>query len=231
MKTRIFFLNKNLCFKVLAVILLLVGFSKLSAQDYIKPTFPAFNNLEVNTFNGNLVYTRQDFMINGNMPINLSFYYNSVNDTVDYGFGAGWYFNFGMNYYYDSLNNIVLIRNGGRKDLYSNTGTQYLPPVGIYDHLAEYEPQKFVLTTKEEIKYYFADPSHKKLTSITDKNGNSITINYSSGFPVTISNSSGRSATLAWTDNHLTGLTFNGASYTYEYSDNFLTKVTNPKEA
>jgi len=229
MKARKDFLNQHMLKNTGWIILFFIACANSFAQDYIKPAFPVFNNLEVNTFNGNLVYTRQDFLIKGNMPINLSFYYNSVNDTVDYGYGSGWYFNYGMNYYFDSLNNIVLIQNGGRKDIYTASGTQYLSPVGIYDRLTEYEPQKFVLITKEEIKYYFADSAHKKLTSITDKTGNSITIVYNSGFPVAISNSSGRSAILSWAANHLTGITYNSTSYTYAYSDDYLSTVTNPR--
>lgn len=96
--------------KILAWLVIILGMNIPGiGQDYIKPTVPVFNNLEVNTFNGNLIYTRQDFLIKGNMPINIAFYYNSVNDTVDYGYGSGWYFNYGMNYYFDSLNNITSV--------------------------------------------------------------------------------------------------------------------------
>ncbi|MCD4695710.1 MAG: DUF6531 domain-containing protein [Bacteroidales bacterium] len=198
------------------------------AQDHVKPKVPVFNNLEVNTFNGNLFYIRQDFLVKGIMPINVSFYYNSVSDTVDYGYGLGWFFHYGLNYYFDEYDNIVIIRSGGRKDIYNTDGSQYYPPVGIYDQLEEYEAQKFVLTTKGGLKYYFDDPSHKKLTGVTDLNGNTIIITYNSGHPATITNSSGRSVTMNWANDHLTEIVYENATCTYSYQDDFLYEVTNP---
>jgi len=229
MKTKIYNL-RNLSIKgITSILLLFMVLTNIFAQDHIRPKVSVFNNIEVNTFNGNLIYTRQDMLVKGNIPINISFYYNSVNDTVDFGYGLGWYFNYGLHYYFDSANNFVLIRNGGREDVYTHSGNQYLPPVGIYDQLLEYEPAKFKLTTKDGTKYFFANPSHKKLTSITDLNGNSINLTYDQGFPVTINNSSGRSATFSWDGNHLAEVVYDGATFIYEYTDNHLSQITNPE--
>ncbi len=211
-----------------AILIICIAFNECFSQDYIKPKVPVFNNLEVNTFNGNVFYSRQDFLVKGIMPINVSFYYNSISDTVDYGYGLGWFFHYGLNYRFDEDNNVVIVRGGGRSDVYTKDGSQYIPPVGYYDMLEEYEPQKFVLTLKSGLKYYFDDPSHKMLTGITDLNGNTIAITYNSDHPASITNSSGRTVTLNWTDDHLTGITYDNSSYSYAYQDDFLSEVVNP---
>jgi len=227
MKTRIFYFSFLLIRTTALVLLLLITSNIGFTQDHIRPKVSVINNIEVNTYNGNLIYSRQDIVAKGNLPVDISFYYNSINDTVDFGYGEGWYFNYGIHYYFDTADNFVLVRNGGREDVYTISGEEYLPPLGIYDQLLEYEAQKFRLTTKDGIKYYFADVSHKKLTGITDPNGNSITLEYSGGFPISISNSSGRILTLTWVGNHLEEIAFDEAVFTYSYEANRLKEVTN----
>lgn len=204
----------------------MLGF-QLHAQNKTSSMINFYNNITVDTYNGNLIYARSDLFIEGNMMIDISFTYNSVNDTVDYGFGKGWFFSYGMQYSFTDQD-IEIVRGGGRRDVYTFLNNQYVPPTGIFDEFFEYEPQKYKLTTKEGIAYFFDDPVHKKLTGITDLNGNTITITYQHGLPVTVSNSSGRVVTLTWTAKQLTGVAFNGSNFAYTYEDGYLVKVINP---
>ena len=65
--------------------------------------------------------------------------------------------------------------------------------------------------------------------SVVDLNDNTITLTYNLGFPVSLSNSSGRSVSLSWSGSHLESLTFNNASCSYIYENGYLKEVTNPQ--
>ncbi len=209
--------------------------TSLSAQNINRPNIQGPSGMEVNSFTGNYFYQRTDLFIPGRgMPLDLSFSYNSFRDTMDWGFGRGWTFPYNMGYDYDSSGqNVIVERRDGRRDLYTFSGGQYVPPVGFFDQWEAYQSGKFRLTTKEGMEYYFDDAGHKRLTSIVDPNGNNLTITYSSNRPVLITNASGRTVQLMWIGNHLAQIIDNNVSpsrsYSYTYdADGYLIKVLNP---
>ncbi len=185
-------------------------------------------NIEINTQNGNLTLTRNDFNILGELPVEINFYYNSMRTDKNFGFGNGWYFNYGLYYYVNNPNEVVIVRNAGGEDKFINENGNLQPPAGVFDELIEYEPQKYKLTSKTGTIFYFDDPSHKKLTRIIDLNGNVVLITYDQGFPVSIANSSGRSVQFIWESDQLIEAQYNGSSYLYDYISGFLRNVTNP---
>ena len=158
----------NACKSIRISLLIVLLGNTLNAQNINIPNIDGPNGLEVNSRNGNLHYDRFDIEIRGvGLGILASFTYNSQNSEIDYGYGKGWMFPYAMQYQSDSTG-IIISRMDGRLDTFTVEGESYKAPVGIFDFWEEYEPKKFVLTTKLGIQYFFEDDSHGKLTKIQD---------------------------------------------------------------
>lgn len=187
-----------------------------------KPNIIGPGGNQVNSYTGNLFHQRTDLFIPGRgLSLEIKFSYNSGRTLKDWGYGDGWSFTYSMQYYFDILD-LIIERSDGRKDEFVWNGSSYDPPTGVFDVLEEYQSGKFRLTTKQGLKYFFDESSHKKLTKIEDANGNSITITYTDGNPTTITDPSGRNLTLTWTGGRLTQITDANASPTrtisYQYN-------------
>ncbi len=184
----------------------LTAFSAL-AQQTPNPTVTCPNQIEVNVPSGSVHHTRTDLNVPGRgIFTQVSFAYNSSLDTFDFGYGYGWTFHYHLTCV-PHASGAVLLHSDGRRDSFSLSSGAYLAPAGVFDELAEYEPGKFRLTTKNGLKYFFEDASHRKLTKIQDTNGNSLTLTYAAGKLATLTNPSGRSLNFTFTGTHLTGIT------------------------
>jgi len=178
-----------------------------------KPNEPGpWPSLQVNTYTGNLFYQRSDLQIPalGDIDLSVVFSFNSLNIDKDHGYGNGWSFSFGMQYSI-SDSTFTISRGNGEEYRYTLSYKVYQPGYPEYGNISEYSPGKYLHTTKYGIRYYFDDPVHKKLTEIKDRNGNSTLITYSGGFPLMITDPSGREINLDWSDGHLSQITY---SYT-----------------
>ncbi len=223
------------CFSIFCIycILQLNVFNSIFAANSTKPNITGPGGIQVNSFTGNLFYQRSDLSIPGRgVSIDISFFYNSGQTTVDNGYGNGWSFSYNMYYYFDA-SDVIIKKSDGSKDKYTWNGSSYEPPTGVFDVLEEYQSNKFRLTTKYGLKYFFDESSHKKLTKIEDPNGNAIAISYTNGFPTTVTDPTARSLTLTWTDDHLTQITNANVtpsrSITYNYDANGnQVRVTDP---
>jgi YD repeat-containing protein len=221
---------------VLAVFLCLCIQNQISAADKLtKPNEPGpWPSIQINTYTGNLFYERSDLFITtrGEIPLEISFSYNSLKHLKDYGYGNGWSFSFGMYYSYIE-DDFTVYREEGKEDVFTWDGSGFVPPVGVYDALTEYESGKYILRTKYGIKYYFENDSHYQLTKIEDRNGNATILSYSGGKPTTITDPSGRVLNLSWVNNHLVQITDPNTSpsrviaFTYDDSWNLI-QVTRP---
>ena len=70
----------------------------------------------VNSFNGNMNMQRNDlFIACRKFNLDMTFYYNSFDCNVNYGFGNGWRMANLMQYVKDS-NGITIVRPNGRED-------------------------------------------------------------------------------------------------------------------
>ncbi len=195
---------------------------------------PACPPMCVNTLNGNMFYERPDLFIPGQgLSLDFTFAYNSHRTARNFGYGNGWTFTYNMLYeLVGGGPDIAVRRSDGRRDVYTWNGTDYDPPVGIFDILDEYAPGQFSLTRKSGIVYFFDDNTHRRLTSIVEPNGNTIAIGYSGGLPTTVTDATGRSVNLTFTGGLLTQIddpNFTPArsiSYTYDANDNMI-EVTN----
>lgn len=189
-----------------------IGICTLFPQNINKPNIQGPVGLQVNSFSGGLYYERADLTIPCQGPsINLRFYYNSSSTSLDFGYGSGWSMTYSM-LYRRSGSSIILRREDGRKDIFTFNGSGYTPPVGIFDSLVQYLPNKFRLSTKSGIRYFFDDTTHKRLTKISDPNNNQLNISYIDSLATAITDPCGRSVLLNYTNGHLTDITDNNTT-------------------
>ncbi len=193
-----------------------------NAQNINRPNIITSGGLEVNSYSGGLFHQRTDLRIPGRgLSLDLTFFYNSFNTELDYGFGRGWSMTYSLLCIPDS-NKVIVRHEDGRKDIYIQNGAAYTAPAGIFDSLVKYQPGKFWLRDKSGTKYFFNDSTHHRLTNIVDRNGNTIVISYTGALPTTISDASGRIVQLHYTSGHLTDITDPNTSparhttYTYD---------------
>jgi len=226
--------------KFLTNIMILVCFyvfilNNIYGSKHSKPNEPGpWPSMQVNTYTGNLFYQRSDLQIPalGDIDLSVVFSFNSLNIVKDEGYGNGWSFSFGMQYFI-SDSTFTISRGNGEEYRYTMSYKVYQPGQPHYGNISEYSPGKYLHTTKYGIRYYFDDPVHKKLTEIKDRNGNSTLIAYSGGYPVTITDPSEREINLDWSDGHLSQITYSYTTpgrvieFQYDVSGNMV-QVTRP---
>lgn len=193
-----------------------------------------YYGFSTNTYNGNLFYKRQDLSlpaIEGTM--NFTFSYNSENSEEDTGYGLGW--TMASNVFYvesEDGYSITIVRGNGREDLFYLVNGGYQSPTGNFETLTK-SGTTVTLTGKYGKVTEFADATHGKVTKITDTNGNTVDFTYTGSDLTGITDSYGRQVQLSWQNGHLATLTdatvpSTPRTWTYQYLDDQLTKVTKP---
>lgn len=175
--------------------------------DYFEPlnttlkTIALGMSLPMGNFNH---YTKTSFALNGTVPLAFSHAYNSYNTTLPEVFfgaktvngtietyqplGDGWshsYHSFitTVGNLSDKSMRIAVHWGGGSIDIYKSNGSKLVPEsYGVYDDCA-LDGKELVITSKAQMKYRFKALGGGifYLTSITDRNGNVLTISYESG--------------------------------------------------
>jgi RHS repeat-associated protein len=205
-------------------------FTQTNAQSIPRPNIPAPKGFSVNSFTGNVFYQRTDLTLRGTgFPLYSTFYYNAVQDTLDYGYGNGWSFYYNA-FYKESNDTLIIQHSDAKKDTFRLVNSAYKSPVGIYDTLIK-SGTVFILRSKDGMEHIFADPIYKKLTGMNNRNGNSVAISYTGAYPTKIRNSSGRCLVLNWQNDHLADISDSSLptkKYSYQYNSNKLSSVTNP---
>ena len=149
-------------------------------------------------------YTKTSFAISGTVPLTFAHAYNSYNTTLPEVFfgtkdtdgtietyqpmGDGW-----SHSYHTYLKiigtpgnanaRVIVHWGGGSIDVYKSNGSKLVPEsYGVYDDFA-LEGTAVVITSKSQVKYRFEalGSSIYYLTSVTDRNDNTLTVNYESG--------------------------------------------------
>jgi RHS repeat-associated protein/uncharacterized repeat protein (TIGR01451 family) len=194
----------------------------------------------VNVVFGNYVYQYTDlaFPTQGE-DIAFQRSYNSANQAVG-PLGPGWTHSYHITVTQSSPNTVIVQREDGRLDLYTDDTTgNYLPPPGIYDTLT-WNNDHFELTRKEQVVYvfnpdgsldYMADPNGNTtsfsyggghLLSLTEPTGRQLSFTYNgSGLLRRINDPDGRSVQFGYSGGRLTTVTdVNGRTTTYAYEGN-----------
>lgn len=182
----------------------------LSDDDFFQPlnttlkTIALGVGLELGNF---MHYAKTSFDMDGVMPLTFSHSYNSYNTTLPTVFfgdksstgvddsykpmGDGWshtYHSFisVVGDLTDDSARAIVHWGGGQIDIYKSDGTNLIPEsMGVYDD-CQLDGRDVVVTSKSQIKYRFSKQENSEsailhLTTITDRNGNTLTINYEDG--------------------------------------------------
>jgi RHS repeat-associated protein len=193
-----------------------------------------FSNDPVNTAIGNFTHEETDIaVISRGKPLAFTRYYNSL-DTRASALGTGWTHNYNISLIEDTQNNkISVCWEDGRTDYWVSDGSGGYKPAQpwLHDTLAKNGGNWQV--KKQNLDIYTFD-SQGRLTSITDKNNNSLNLAYNNAdYPklaTTISDDLGRSLTISYDqDGFLTSVVDFGQpprAVQYAYNEGRLTRVT-----
>ncbi|MDP3786784.1 MAG: RHS repeat-associated core domain-containing protein, partial [Candidatus Omnitrophota bacterium] len=147
-------------------------------------------------------------------------------------FGRNWQSNIEIRLVEDStIGDVAVYKEEGIKEVHTkNADNTYTPPKGIYETLTK-SPSGFTL--KEKFGKTHTFNLQGKLTSITDRNSNSITITYNAqGKPITITDASGRAISLAYNAQGFVSQATDPAgriiSYAYDLAGHLIS-VTDPR--
>ncbi len=124
---------------------------------------------------------------------------------------------------------VTYLEDDGGLHVFLQSGSGgYLTSPGLFVTLVHNGDGTYTLTGADQTKTIFN--SSGLLTSIVDRNGNSLTVIYSGGLPSTVTDASGRTLTITITSGHITAITAPGSrSFGYAYDGNGnLTNYTDP---
>ena len=147
----------------------------------------------------------------GGMTVDLTLYHNS--ETPFNGSrGAKWSLIYDSNISADTSGNVkVAWGNGARYTFGKNVDGSYSPPPGIHDRLIANGSASYDLITKSQMRWHFVPYGTQGiffLVSISDENGNTITVNRASnGGTQSITDPTGRTATFGYNSNYYTSIT------------------------
>jgi len=193
-------------------------FSISSAQNVTAAKIACPNNIWVNSYNGVMFHQRTDLSIpNRDMRLEAIFYYNSSSNRINRGYGNGWSLGCELSYIQTDTS-IIIVQGDGRKDEFLSSSGSYLPPAGVFSTLTTANGG-YLLTSKEGVKYYFTDASHRKVTSIVSRSGNTESYAYEGGKLMSVTDAAGRAIRFHYTDTLMTSITtsFDNRSWTYAY--------------
>ncbi len=177
-----------------------------------------------NFASGNL-YHSQD-LITGPKN-NLAISYNSL-DGNSGPLGTGWTHNYNVRIIENSDASIALIKGDGKRIYFWLSEGIYYPELrsGEYSTIQKNADGTYIQTPKDGTIHTFDQSG--KLTAITDRNGNAVTLAYISGDLISITDSAGRTTTLDYNADHRIA-TINDPSgniHSFTYAGNDLTNVT-----
>ena len=157
--------------------------------------------------------------------------------TNYYPMGFGWAFSYAAFYKEQSSSAIILYLPDGQRITFTNVNNVFSPSLATFYHQFVKYPVRggygYCLIVKEsKLKYRFDNPVHKKLTSIEDRNGNSVILHYDANYNLSaIEDANGRMTNLLLnSDGRIIKATDpigREAVFSYGFTDNkFLTGIT-----
>lgn len=182
----------------------------------------------INVVYGNLIHRRQEFHIPGRgLPLRLFFTYNS-GSFFSGRYGYGWQMNYNVRYVTNSENgNIIIVRPDDRTDIFvrQDDGT-FRATYSVRDSLVALDVGYKLIVLNDRwnnngdyAEYFFDAPEHHYVTTIMDRNNNTLSFTYDRSRHLTsITDASDRQVLLTYGDNLLTQITDPaGRNWTYSY--------------
>lgn len=198
----------------------------------------------VNMVTGNMYHTERDINIKGRGGLNIVFerHYNS-RATADGPLGYGWTHTFNHYLTFKDTNSNGITSSvswvdgtGSEKLIQVNgasagvlVGATFTPPQGYYFTTARNGDGTYTIKEKSGLIYTFESvqgtPGQKaKLISISDRNGNKLTLNYSGNNLMSVTDGTGHAISFTYDGaspvNHITQIQdWTGRSFQYGYTD------------
>jgi YD repeat-containing protein len=132
----------------------------------------------VNAVCGSFVAQSLDLQVAGRgLPFAFVRTYNSGNPG-DGPLGFGWTDSYNISFTVESPTSVVVRGPDGRLDRFTLNGGSYTPPPGVFSTLSDNGDGTFTLKERDQTRYRFDASGH--LTSIADRNDNTLTLAYTS---------------------------------------------------
>ncbi len=157
----------------------------------------AFSKDPVNLATGNYAYQHTDLRIPGRgLAFEFTRSYNSKDPMASVlPLGYGWNHSYNIHLWVNDSNSVVVAFGDGHEETYATDGAGgYVAEPGVFNTLVS-SGDGFTLTTKDQRQYDF--DSNGQLTSIADRNGNTLSLSYADGELAAITDTVGRSFTFA----------------------------------
>ena len=132
----------------------------------------------VNTANGNYAYKQTDISIPviGDLSFDFTRSYNSLDPGEKTKLGYGWQHSY-MVELSEQTDQVTVIYGDGRQAIFTLDEGLYVAPAGNFDQLIKETDNTFRLKRKDNI--VFAFDSLGRLVTLTDRNGHTISVQYS----------------------------------------------------
>jgi len=184
---------------------------------------------------GNFFETQTDLAVGGRgVGLDLIRTYNSQAgaEGVTGTFGPGWSSSFTDHLVVETGKAVLYQANGSTVPFTEGKGESFTPPSWSQDSLNGSATNGYSLVLANQVKYQF-EGSTGRLQSVTDRNGNQITLAYNKGGHIeTIADPAGRKITLTYNGEGLVESAKNPMGHTvkYTYEAGSLVSVTEPGE-
>lgn len=151
----------------------------------------------ISTGNGNYFYQHTDFIVPGRgLPLTFTRTYNA-RDSYSGPLGANWTHNYNVILRQSSDGGASIRWGDGHSEAFSLSSGIYFPQPGVFSILRENLDGSFLLMKKDQTQYAFS--SVGKLTSIRDRNSNTVTLTYDAGGNLTmVTDAAGRNLVLTY---------------------------------
>lgn len=191
--------------------------SELDKSHLGKRPYCLYGKGSVNLSTGNFILEETDLAVPSTGPaLELTRFYNSA-DTYEGPLGKGWTHNYNTHLTINNDQSITVAYADGHTALFTCEGGGYLRPAGCFETLAAGLDSTFTLAFKDQTKHTYNAAG--QLISITDKNNNTLTLNYTDGLLSSVTGPAGRTLNFSYNaERLLTGLTDPaGRAVTYDY--------------
>jgi RHS repeat-associated protein len=179
---------------------------------------------------GRLSHDQQLFSTKGSQPLslNITLYYRSIQFAPS-AIGSGWSHSYEMSLVAGTGYNMVFWNNGARRiySRYSSTGP-FVSPKGDWSTLVKNADNTYTITEKDGTVRNFNTIG--VITSMVDRNGNTLSFTYTSGKLTSATDANGRSATFTYDGSGKLSIVTDpkGNIYTFNYTSGKLVSVINP---
>lgn len=193
------------------------------------PSFENVSNSTVNRGTGRLSHSQDMFATTSTQPLalSLSLHYRSLQFAPS-TIGNGWSHSYEISLTNGAGGSRVFWLYGKRR-IYNWSPNGYLSPRGDYSGLVKNDDGTYTITEKDGTKWIFNPEG--RITSVVDRNGNSLSFTYDAGRLVGVTDPNGRSASFAYNDGsgQLSTITDPGGKlYTLSYLNGNLSAVSYP---